>query len=80
MATVKCGVCNKDFWTITKTKKYCSDECKKVAVARNSKRWREGITQKKSKPKKPNQDLIDIATAAREAGMTYGQYVASKMC
>lgn len=37
----------------------------------------ENKPKKKTKPKK-NQEVIDVAVKARQAGMSYGQYVA--MC
>ena len=58
--------------------RYCSDMCKKIAKAvQDSQSQTRRIEAKKSiRAKKINKSIKDLATEAREHGMTYGQYVA----
>jgi predicted nucleic acid-binding Zn ribbon protein len=75
----KCGVCGKDFDGWNKNQKYCSEECKHVSHLQRGEMYRENARlkaeQKKEEAKK-KKALEEIAMAARNAGMTYGQYVA----
>lgn len=63
--TFTCDWCGKEFLS-DRRKKYCSKECRFRANGRGPK--------KKKVP--PKMSLEEIARASREAGLTYGQYVA----
>lgn len=65
----KCKCCGIEFDSTKQNRRYCSDECKKKISRERKRRKKEYVT-------KPNAAVIDIAVKAREAGMTYGQYVA----
>lgn len=67
----KCKYCGKEFDATKSKRLYCSDKCKKS-------RWREKDKKRKYgvHMENPNAAVVDIAVKAREAGMTYGQYVA----
>ena len=69
----KCKYCGKEFDATKSKRLYCSDKCKKS-------RWREKDKKRKYgvHMENPNAAVVDIAVKAREAGMTYGQYVAKK--
>lgn len=69
----KCIHCGKNFMTRQKTRLYCSEECRK-------KYWDElrRLTYKKKHRNTANEELVEVAAEARDAGMTYGQYVAQK--
>lgn len=67
----KCKYCGKEFNSTKNDRRYCSDECRKKSQLEMSKKRRKG-----AHIKKPNAAVVDIAVKAREAGMTYGQYVA----
>lgn len=81
MGTVrkKCAYCGKEF-TGLHSRRYCSEECKKLGYTERLRKEAEKKKQNRKKPArkkgKPNQEIIDIAVLARQAGMTYGQYVA----
>ena len=80
--TVICKICGKEF--VTKTvAKCCSKECKKENEVRNAASYFERAAKAKKdtkqipKPKKEKKlTVTDIAVKAKEAGMSYGQYVA----
>jgi predicted nucleic acid-binding Zn ribbon protein len=67
----KCKYCGKEFDATKSKRLYCSDKCKKS-------RWREKDKKRKYgvHMENPNAAVVDMAVKAREAGMTYGQYVA----
>ena len=75
----KCGVCGKEFDGWNKNQRYCSDACKNEAHRQRGEIYRANARlkeeQKKAEANK-KKALEEIATAARNAGMTYGQYVA----
>ena len=64
----KCQICGATFLSNASVAKYCSQDCLKVSM---SKRYR---TQKTKRVK--NNSLAEINQAARDAGLTYGKYVA----
>lgn len=75
--TRKCVVCGKKYTAIRGNQKYCGSECEKIATLKQVEvRNKKLKVERRRKKKKKNQDIIDIAIAAREAGMSYGQYVA----
>lgn len=76
-----CPVCGKEF--IDRTRKYCSPKCSKEGYRRRQLKYsidryheeKENQLRETKKPKEKSQ-LERLAREAREAGMTYGQYVA----
>ena len=84
MAKIKtCPICGREF--VAERRRYCSEGCSREARIENQKRANREMSRKprpvsavpRGKPKKEN-SLQEIARKAREAGMTYGQYVALK--
>lgn len=71
--TLKCPVCGREFQKYRR-KAYCSPKC--VQINFYKRRRESGANKPKKKKKGPNQELSEWALAAREAGMTYGQYTA----
>ena len=75
-----CPICGKQF--CDNRRKYCSDKCTQESNRINSKKRKQEIRKKlKMNPKvrkKGNKlNALELtAKAAKEAGMTYGQYVA----
>ena len=69
-----CPVCGKRFETDSKVKIYCSHECKDKA---HLIKYHENKNKTELEVKSvynPNQELVNMAIAARKAGMSYGQY------
>ena len=58
-----CKICGKFFQSDFKNVKYCSDECKKAT----------------KKPDEKKLSAEELAVKAKQAGMSYGQYVAKMM-
>lgn len=78
-----CPVCGREF--VTERRRYCSEGCSREARIKNQKIRNRELSRKprpiSTKPRgKPEQvsSLQELARKAREAGMTYGQYVASE--
>ncbi len=67
----KCKYCGKEFDATKSKRLYCSDKCKKSFWKKKDIKRKHGVHMEK-----PNAAVVDIAVKAREAGMTYGQYVA----
>ena len=71
----KCDMCGKEFEP-RPNQRYCCAECKAkaahLAAIRQEENRKERILKRKTYQ---NQSIVDIAVAARKAGMTYGQYV-----
>ncbi len=67
----RCEFCGKEFEG-EHNRVYCCDECKKQGYREKDRRKRAENKRKR----KSNQELTDVAALAKEAGMTYGQYVA----
>lgn len=74
----KCEICGSVYMPRSLSQKYCGQACAKIAErmkeAAREKTPKKTYT-KKEKPK-PNQELVDMAARAKQAGMSYGQYVA----
>lgn len=68
----KCAWCGEEYQG-TRRKRYCSAECRLEANARAKSRTR---TRKK---KKPVLSIEQVAVLSREAGMSYGEYVAKHL-
>lgn len=62
----KCAWCGKTFISDYR-REYCTSECRKAANNRD---------KKKRRSNKKNNSLMQVVKLAREAGLTYGQYVA----
>ena len=60
-----CKICGKNFQSEVRNAKYCSDECKK--------------TKYNEKPKEKKLSVAELAVKAKQAGMSYGQYVGLMM-
>ena len=76
MKTIVCEVCGKTVLTSTR-RKYCSEECGNIAKnEKNRERDRYRDRRKKKPPVKSNSALAEVTRAARDAGLSYGQYVA----
>lgn len=74
-----CPVCGRKF--IHRNRKYCCAECSKKGylknqTRRNKERRLKGGMMRRIEHPKPESTLQEKARKAREAGMTYGQYVA----
>ena len=69
-----CEVCGKTFIHEHRGRqRYCSEECYKQAAAEKLSHRKK---KKKTAPENTTTDsIIEIAKAARAAGLTYGQYV-----
>lgn len=65
---VVCKECGETFRTSSQNADYCSQECIRIHIFR-----RKMATEK---PKKKVQSIEKINREARNAGMTYGKYVA----
>ena len=77
MRILTCEMCGTDFETDKKYIKYCGDACAKEAQRRKAVERRavaKTIKAVKNTIKRET-TLTEIAVAAREAGMSYGQYV-----
>lgn len=79
--TRTCPICGREF--VTERRRYCSESCSREARIENQKRANREMSRKprmispapREKPCKEN-SLQELARKAREAGMSYGQYVA----
>lgn len=76
-----CPICGREF--VTERRRYCSESCSREARIEDQKRRNRELNRKPRpasvKPRvrpKEESSLQELARKAREAGMTYGQYVA----
>lgn len=70
----RCAICGGLFPTRRGGPKYCSAECRKIAGYRGTR-----LPGKAERPaEKPKQSLAEVARAARDAGLSYGQYMAKR--
>lgn len=74
--TKQCTICGASYETTNIHAKYCSDVCRKKASKEMHRRSRAKQKEELERKKNMQQNIIDIAVLARQAGMTYGQYVA----
>jgi hypothetical protein len=77
---VTCEICGGEFYSHRKDSKCCSDSCKREYRKVYQSNYREGVfcgTPEKAPDvtRKPS-NLAEINRLAREAGMSYGRYVA----
>lgn len=78
-----CAVCGKEFSAVSYRQKCCSEQCQRTRANRRqmgSRLWEKEISAEygihpTSRQPKPEKSLAEVAKAAKEAGMTYGQYV-----
>ena len=68
----ECKVCHKIFYNESRMNRFCSEECERIYKSQKIKDWTKKV-------KETHQVIIDIAKAATEAGMTYGEYVAKHL-
>ena len=76
-----CPICNKTFIPLKGPQKYCSKECQyeNKKLSERARRSERRTIQRHKPNRKSQKPLVDIAIAARAAGMSYGQYVAREM-
>lgn len=74
----RCIICGKEFTARRDSQKCCSSECRKENASRyqKAKYYKTSRTAKSPEPKRPKNNITEIAVAARAEGLTYGQYVA----
>ena len=73
-----CPVCGKEFNKWKGGRVYCSDKCRNMYHAkRHNEMFKKEPEVKKKKKVKKGKTISQISAEAREAGMTYGQYVAA---
>ena len=74
LKTMKCPVCGKEFKQIRGNQIVCSSICRKKRTKEMERKGRTGTVKKRTK--QVRKSLIDIEKEAKEAGMSYGKYVA----
>ena len=72
-----CEICGGKFAAARRTVKYCSDVCRKEGNRRNAAERSRSPYDKTEKEKRPDR-IAEINKLAREAGLSYGQYVAKQ--
>lgn len=74
---IKCEICGKEFEGYQRSR-YCSDECRIVVRRQNDRERvaRRKYINKQTKVENHTVSISDIEKLARQAGMSYGQYVA----
>ena len=74
----KCVYCDKEFYADRHQTRYCSMKCRRAAQEqRNKERDKEQENYIEKTDNKPHtSNLLEINRRAREAGMSYGKYVA----
>lgn len=73
--TRKCDFCGKEFETARNYQKYCCKHCREEM----SKSLSRQKTQEKHEKKNKGDGIVNVAIAARQLGMSYGQYQAMQM-
>lgn len=76
MTIKKCIVCGRYFGANAK-QQICSEECKNMHKREYNSAYRKKPVVKEETKHKEN-NLVELAKAARDCGMTYGQYMAKK--
>ena len=74
MKKIACEICRRDFETNNPNAKYCSKECG-LKAHREKDRERKIKQRAQRRAGYSGATLTEVAIAAREAGMSYGQYV-----
>lgn len=67
----KCEYCKKDFYAARHNTKYCGPACMKAAQKERDKERYEAQRKELERP-----SLAEVNRMAREAGMSYGKFVA----
>lgn len=81
--TVTCEMCGNEFTTTATRVKYCSECASAAEIVQTKKRSAEARQRnaiqkaEQSRPQKPSLGAPEISKLAKEAKMTYGQYVAA---
>jgi hypothetical protein len=70
-----CAVCGNIFIPKKANSKYCGEKCAGKAYSEKYKRCKKKRKAEQEKRMEAQRSITDIAVAARQAGMTYGQYV-----
>ena len=69
----KCEYCQNEFIATRSNAKFCSAACRYYGTLKQEKKKRSDSPPSK---KDTSQTFVEIAVAARKAGMSYGKYVA----
>lgn len=69
--TLTCELCGEKFLSYRSNIKYCSDACRNEA-----KKGYDSVKRQRGEVTTPSSTLAEINQQARDAGMSYGQYVA----
>lgn len=69
--TITCEMCGEKFLSYRSNIKFCSDACRSAA-----KREYPSVKRRCGEVTTPSSTLAEINQQARDAGMSYGQYVA----
>lgn len=72
----KCVYCGMPYIATRRNAKYCSDICRRIETLRNAKVLRDKAKDEKAMKMAKQRSIIDLAKEAKNAGLTYGQYVA----
>lgn len=73
-----CTICGKEYTTTGTRSKACSKECRKILTRSYYNYCKTPYDRAEKETRKAaGQSLQEVANAARSAGMSYGQYVAS---
>ena len=68
-----CEICGRKFETRHPQTRVCSDECRK----KKREEWKSAYNENQSSRKRAaSSNLAEVSRLAREAGMSYGKYVA----
>lgn len=76
-----CAICGKEYIAHNRSSMYCSDECRAEGQRKKNEYYRlnpDARPVRGPRPRKKRENpFTEILEAARAAGMSYGQYVAS---
>lgn len=71
----QCLVCGREFQAFRTDQKVCSQECGREYTNMTAREKVKKYKAEREVRKTPAEDLETVARKAREAGMTYGEYV-----
>lgn len=72
---IKCRICGKTFVPRGSTTVTCSDECRRENARRQREKWRKKHRAVVKANRIKGLSIGEVSKMAREAGMSYGQYV-----
>lgn len=73
--TKRCIVCGKEFMCRSKKALCCEGECRRIRGNEIAREYRKTIKMTEKKKIKPKYSIAQISVKAKEAGMSYGEYV-----